>query len=133
MKDPDNINIIQPQQFIQIVEMIPEIVIVMNKDGFIKYANAKGREHLGGEIGPELKYGELIGCKYYDEKKSCGGSHYCDFCEISQLVENTSPQVSTKEIVREVNIFNESVVKRFSISSFNLEETDLIAMMIRVL
>ncbi|MDW7773006.1 MAG: PAS domain-containing protein [Desulfobulbaceae bacterium] len=80
-----------PQNFRELLNIIPEPVLVLDCRGVVKTANDCGMKFLGknpGEIEGCLG-GEVLGCAFANLPEGCGKTEHCRTCAIRNIVMDT--------------------------------------------
>ncbi|PLX00502.1 MAG: hypothetical protein C0593_00790 [Marinilabiliales bacterium] len=119
-----NLNQLHNQSLVSVIDAFPGYVLILDRNGTIVATNKRANDEL--QDAEVERYGDIIKCKYSVEGHGCGNATYCEFCEIKQMVDAGEKQVLTREIVREVMVFDELVIKKYTVVvDHNLAEDDL--------
>jgi PAS domain-containing protein len=80
-----------PNDVREMLNGIPEPVLVLDSRGVVKTANASGQRLLGKNLVDIEGHpgGEVFGCAFANLPKGCGRTDYCKTCAIRNLVMDT--------------------------------------------
>ncbi len=73
---------------LQVFEVLPEVVLVVDSERRVLAANRAAREFVGAALHQgNLKTGELLTCLHSKRAGGCGYSSFCSFCSIKTTLE----------------------------------------------
>ncbi len=95
--------VVRDQKFCEILDLLPDMVLLLNQNRQIVYANALFRKiiDLPQEKLLGMRPGEALGCLHADELEGgCGTSESCRYCgQVLAVMESCQGRSSSKECV----------------------------------